>query len=342
MEEKIFDPNAAASIDSGIYGLPCTSEDAEIIIIPVEWELTTSYNKGTLGGPQMVFDGSMQVDLCNHDYPNLWQKGIWMDEFPEELRELHSKLEPLSDDIIGAIENNEIDENPELYKSKYDTIEDGFNQMFSWLKERISYWKSLGKKVGLLGGDHSIPLPYHTFLNEKNEKYGIIHIDAHNDLRIEFEGFKYSHASIFHNVMKYDNVEKLVQVSIRDYCHQEKETVKNSSDRISVFYDRDIRKKMYEGYTWKEICDNIIAELPEKVYLSIDIDGLDPKLCPNTGTPVPGGMEYEEMMYLFNRLKESNKEIIGFDLCEVSGNDEWDGNVGARVLYQLCGLISDL
>ena len=140
--------------------------------------------------------------------------------------------------------------------------------------------------------------------------------------------------------MKYDNIERLVQVAIRDYCHQEKEIIRNSEGRISVFYDRDNRKKLYEGCTWKDICSDIISQLPDKVYISIDIDGLDPKLCPNTGTPVPGGMEYEELMYLLNKVKESGKEIIGFDLCEVSpGDDEWDGNVGARVLYHLCGII---
>ena len=131
-----------------------------------------------------------------------------------------------------------------------------------------------------------------------------------------------------------------MQVAIRDYCHQEKQLVQDSKGRVKVFYDRDNRRRMYEGANWKQICDEIIKELPEKVYISVDIDGLDPKLCPNTGTPVPGGMEYEELMYLLNRIKESRKEIIGFDLCEVSPgeDDEWDGNVGARVLYHLCGI----
>ena len=84
MEEKFFDPNAAAALGSGIYGLPCSADEAEIIIIPVEWELTTSYNRGTVNGPQAVFDGSMQVDLHHHDYPDVWKRGIWMDEFPQE------------------------------------------------------------------------------------------------------------------------------------------------------------------------------------------------------------------------------------------------------------------
>ena len=98
---------------------------------------------------------------------------------------------------------------------------------------------------------------------------------------------------------------------------------------------------MFEGAKWKDIVDEMIAALPNKVYLSIDIDALDPKLCPNTDTPVPGGLEYEELMYLLNRIREAVKDIIGFDLCEVSPSSDggdWDGNVGARVLFHLCGV----
>ena len=139
-------------------------------------------------------------------------------------------------------------------------------------------------------------------------------------------------------------MKKLVQVGIRDYCHQEKALAESQPERIKVFFDRDCRRRMYEGETWKNMVDEMIAALPEKVYLSIDIDALDPKLCPNTGTPVPGGLEYEELMYLLNRIREAGKTIIGFDLCEVSPSPDggdWDGNVGARVLFHLCGVAAE-
>lgn len=341
MENKTFNPSAAATEDSGIFGLPCSSEEAKIIIIPVEWELTTSYCRGTAEGPQAIMEASMQVDLCHHDYPNLWQEGIWMDEFPKELRAQHDQLIEVSDEIIEAIEKGEIDENPEKYEPMYQAIKEATERKDQWLKERIRFWKKQGKIVGLLGGEHSIPLPYHQYFNEEGVEYGILHTDAHLDLREAFEGFEYSHASIFYNALKLDTVKKLVQVSIRDYCHEEKALVESQKDRIKVFFDRDIRRRIYEGGRWKDIVDEIITALPQKVYLSIDIDALDPKLCPNTGTPVPGGMEYEELCYLLNRIKESGKEIIGFDLCEVApGENDWDGNVGARVLFHLCGVIS--
>ena len=73
------------------------------------------------------------------------------------------------------------------------------------------------------------------------------------------------------------------------------------------------------------------------IYISFDIDGLDPKLCPHTGTPVPGGFELDQLSYLFKEIVKAEKKIIGFDLCEVApGDDEWDANVGARVLWELC------
>ena len=333
-----FNPSAAAQKDAGIYGLPFSEEDAQIVIIPVNWELTVSYGAGTFGGPEAVKEASLQMDLYHHDYPELWKKGIWMDEFPRHFKVLHAGLRKDARIIIEAIEKGILDENKAKYKEIYERIKKANEDLRFWLSNRIAFWREQGKVVGLLGGDHSIPLGYHLYLSDK-EKYGILQIDAHLDLRNAYEGFQYSHASIFHNALKFDAVKKLVQVGIRDYCEEEVERAKAEPERIQVFFDRDLRKALFEGRSWMEICDGIISQLPQKVYVSVDIDGLDPTLCPNTGTPVPGGLQFEELMYLLNRLAASGREIVGFDLCEVApGDDEWDGNVGARVLYQLIGL----
>ncbi|HQO50103.1 MAG TPA: agmatinase family protein, partial [Bacteroidales bacterium] len=327
-----------ATVDAGIYGLPHNEDTAKIVIIPVNWELTVSYGTGTFNGPEAVMNASMQMDLYHHDFPDLWKQGIWMDEFPRHFKVLHAGLRKDARIIIDAIEKGVIDENRPKYKEIYDRIRKANEDLRFWLTNRIAHWKALGKIVGVLGGDHSVPLGYHLYLSDK-ETYGILQLDAHLDLRNAYEGFKYSHASIFYNALQFDAITKLVQVGIRDYCEEEADFVRSSNGRIKVFYDRDIRKRMFEGSSWRELTDEMIAELPDKVYVSIDIDGLDPKLCPNTGTPVPGGLQFEELIYMLNRLKASGKEIIGFDLCEVApGEDEWDGNVGARVLYQLIGL----
>ncbi|MDX5346515.1 MAG: arginase family protein, partial [Hymenobacteraceae bacterium] len=161
--------------------------------------------------------------------------------------------------------------------------------------------------------------------------------DAHADLRDAYEGFEFSHASIMFNALKVPQVKKLVQVGIRDICQAEAELVEQSNGRIITFYDQTLKENMYEGDSWKKQCKKIIAQLPQKVYISFDIDGLDPKLCPATGTPVPGGLEFHEAVFLVKQLVKSGREIIGFDLCEVApGDSEWNGNVGARLLFKLC------
>jgi len=175
-------------------------------------------------------------------------------------------------------------------------------------------------------------------LAEKHTSFGILHIDAHADLREAYEGFEFSHASIMFNALKIPQIKQLVQVGIRDYCEAELQLIQ-SDQRITTYFDRDLKYQQFEGKAWSVICNQIINKLPEKVYLSFDIDGLDPKLCPHTGTPVPGGLEFEQALYLVEKLVNSDRKIIGFDLNEVApGNDEWDANVGARLLYRLSNM----
>ena len=99
--------------------------------------------------------------------------------------------------------------------------------------------------------------------------------------------------------------------------------------------------RQYEGDTWKHIPDDIVNQLPQKIFLTFDIDSLDPKLCPNTGTPVHGGFETEQVYYLLRKMLEGGRQFIGFDLVEVgNGETDWDANVGARVLLKLCNLLA--
>lgn len=335
-----FNPNSAAQSGAGIFGLPFSADESQIILIPVPWEVTVSYGGGTAEGPAEIFDASMQVDLYHHDFPNLWKKGIYMDEIPEALETLSAELRPEAEKIIDAIEEGiGVENDPEL-KIAYKTVNAGCEKMIQWVKERTAFWKKQGKVVGLIGGDHSTPLGYLQYLGENHTEFGVLVLDAHYDLRNAYEGFKYSHASIFYNALELvPQISKLVQVGIRDYCEEEKQYALDQGNRVETFFDRDMRKSQFTGKNWDSICREIVAALPQKVYVSVDIDGFDPKLCPNTGTPVAGGLEYEEGMHLFNVLKASGKEIIGFDLNEVApGETDWDGNVGARVLFHLCGL----
>jgi agmatinase len=125
-----------------------------------------------------------------------------------------------------------------------------------------------------------------------------------------------------------------VQVGIRDVAQSEVDLIAEN-DKITTFFDWDLKNAEFEGQTWSDQVKEIIAVLPSKVYVSFDIDALRPELCPNTGTPVPGGFSLEQMNYLLFALAASGKTIIGFDLNEV-GDDPWDANVGARALWNLC------
>lgn len=337
-----FNPNAAASVNTGLFGLPFNVEQSDIIIIPVPWEVTVSYGSGTAEGPAAIEEASAQIDLYHHDYPELWKRGIYMDKCPAEISDLGKKAKAEAQVLIEAIELGIDPKSDNSLSLILNSVNESCGKMNAWVKQRSAFWKQQGKLVGLVGGDHSVPLGYIQLQGETNPDFGVLHIDAHMDLRNAYEGFTYSHASIFYNALKtVPQISKLVQVGIRDYCLEENELCQQSPDRIAVYFDREVRKRLYKGENWDQLCHEIIGKLPEKVYVSVDIDGLDPKLCPNTGTPVPGGMEYEELIHLLNVLKKCGKEIIGFDLCEVApAEDGWDGNVGARMLYQLCGTMA--
>lgn len=336
-----FDANSVGLKSNNIFGLPFKEAEAELVLIPVPWEVTTSYRDGTSRGPENIYDASMQVDLYDPDFPGAWKKGFYMLPIDKNIKKKSDYLRQCAELIISYLIDGGVIANNEQLSDKLKEVNEGCNMLQNWVHEMTQSLLKSGKKVGLVGGDHSTPLGYIQALSEIHNEFGILQIDAHADLREAYEGFIYSHASIMYNVVnKIPQVKKLVQVGVRDYCDEELEMVQNSAGKIKTFFDKDIKEQQFEGAHWKTICDDIVNQLPQKVYISFDIDGLDPKLCPNTGTPVPGGFELEQIFYLFKTLKTSGRAIIGFDLNEVShglsSNDSIDSIVGARVLYKLC------
>ncbi|MBD0332461.1 MAG: arginase family protein, partial [Chitinophagaceae bacterium] len=220
-------------------------------------------------------------------------------------------------------------------------VNEGSNYLNNWVYQETKDLLERDKLVGLVGGDHSTALGFLKALAEKHGTFGVLQIDAHCDLRESYEGFIYSHASIMYNALKeITALTKLVQIGIRDFSQGEYEFIQRNKKRIKTFFDKDIRVRLYEGDSFKKITDEIIKQLPDKVYISFDIDGLDPKLCPNTGTPVQGGFETEQVFYIFNKIIKAGKTLIGFDLSEVSVSENcWDANVAARILFKLCNLL---
>jgi agmatinase len=336
---KGFDPNDLGDRSLNIFGLPFTPDDAEVVIMPIPWEVTVSYSAGTANGPQAIFDASFQVDLYDPYIKDVWKTGFAMEDVPKKIRKKSDKLRKKAEAYISLLEKGKSPLKNKKMQAIRELINNECAELNKWVKGKALHYLSKKKIVALLGGDHSTPLGLMQALAEKHESFGILQIDAHADLRDAYEGFEFSHASIMFNALRIPQVKKLVQVGIRDYCEAEAEIVKRSRGRVVSFYDRDIKHRQYEGESWKNICAEIVRKLPQDVYLSFDIDGLDPKLCPNTGTPVSGGFETEQVLYLVQQVVEAGKRIIAFDINEVSpGADEWDANVGARMLYRIAGL----
>ena len=333
-QEKIreFDPNGFATNDQ-LFGLPFTYGESETVVLPVPWEVTVSYSAGTADGPKAFKEASLQVDLFDPVLEGAWKRGVYMVDVNTDLHEKSNRLRLKAEQYLDKLAE-------EADAHILMEINHACAEMVQWVEDSATHLLEEGKRVALLGGDHSTPLGYIRALGKQHSSFGILQIDAHADLRDAYEGFTFSHASIMFNALKEGCVEKLVQVGIRDYCESEYRMIQEDP-RIETFFDRDLKQAAYRGTGWAQQCQNIIEQLPEKVYLSFDIDGLDPKLCPNTGTPVAGGFEVEEVLFLLEKLVESGRTIIGLDLNEVApGEDEWDANVGARLLYRLCNLMA--
>jgi agmatinase len=331
-----FDPNALGLDNGNLYGLPSTFKDAEVIVFPVSWDVTVSYGDGTSQAPDLIREESLQVDLFDLEYGNFWEKGIFYLKSSPVILEKCTKFRQYAVEAIKLQEKGRTIADSFTLKSNTEQINQACEEMVDWVYKECNKILSEEKKLVLLGGDHSTPLGYLKALGERFKDIGILQIDAHCDLREAYEGFTYSHASIMHNALKLEGIKSLTQVGIRDFCEEEKDFAKKSKKKVNIFFDRDMNYQMIEGKTWKTICDEIVKTLPKNIYISFDIDGLQQKYCPNTGTPVAGGLEVDQVFYLFNQVKKAGKNIIGMDLNEV-GKDVWDANVGARVLYRMIG-----
>ncbi len=332
-----FNPSGVGLKNGNFIGLPYNENSANVILIPVPWDVSVSFGEGTAMGPKAIREASVQLDLYDPDVPDAWKLGIFMMPEDQNLLNTRDKLRPLAAEYIEFLESGgDVNKNPSM-QNLLQEVNSGCAEMNERVYQLSKKVLDSGKVAAVIGGDHSTPLGLIKAIGEKYKNFGILQIDAHLDLRDSYEGFSWSHASIFFNALKEDLVSKLVQVGIRDYCEEEIEVLEKEGNRISVFYDQQLKENRFGGKNWNVQCGEIIEKLPPDVYISFDIDGLDPKLCPNTGTPVPGGFDFHEVGFLIKKLVESGRRIIGFDVCETADH-MWDSNVGARIIYKLSNL----
>ena len=336
-----FDPNSVGNPNNNIFGLPFSEADARLVILPVPWEVTVSYGAGTSRAADHVFKSSKQVDLFDVDGYQGWKQGFYMRDIDRKILMKSDYLRKEAELYIDYISKGDAVENNKFMCKSLKEINEGSLKMNQWVYEQSKELLDKGKLVGLLGGDHSTPLGYMKALGEKHGNFGVLQIDAHCDLRKAYEHFNYSHASVMFNALaEIPALEKLVQIGTRDYCEEEWDFICNSNHRVITYLDKKIKERQYEGETWKQIVDEMVNHLPNKVYISFDVDGLDRKYCPNTGTPVQGGFETEEVFYLIKKVHESGRNLIGFDLVEIGvGQTDWDSNVGSRILWRLCNML---
>jgi agmatinase len=328
-----FDASAAAAPGSGLFGLQSNAAASAIVIVPVPFAATVSYGGGAENGPAAILAASRQVDLFDLQTGRPYERGICLLDADPRLRVANDSVRPLAAAIIArggaAADDRDVIERIDAAGALVnESVHDAAQALLSQ-----------GKICGVLGGDHSVPYGAIRAAAAHQPGLGILHVDAHADLRRAYEGFRWSHASIMDNVLRdIAGVQRIVQVGIRDFAEAEFAAIQASEGRVIAHFDLELRRRLGLGETWARLCDEIVAALPASVWVSFDIDGLDPALCPNTGTPVPGGLGFSEACLLLAAVVGSGRRIVGFDLVEVApGANEWDANVGARVLYKLCG-----
>ena len=327
-----FDPNAPAGQDAGLYGLPHTVDEAHVVVVPVPFEATVSYREGTARGPQAILLASHQVDLFDADVGRPYERGIAMLPVPAWFDELNQRAREAA---VAAIDAQIEGQQPDA--EDVAVVDAAGARVNAWVHEQVAAILKNNKLPVVVGGDHSVPFGAIAACaaHVGPEPLGVLHLDAHCDLRDAYEGFAWSHASIMKNVLDHLPTTKLVQIGIRDFGDAELDIVRAQPARVVTYFDVQLRRARLDG-TFRALCDRVIENLPQHVYLSFDVDGLDPALCPNTGTPVPGGLSWDQALVLLRTVGESGRRIVGFDLNEV-GNAEWDAIVGARLLYKLAG-----
>ncbi len=270
-----YDPNSVSNPDNNIFGLPTNEDNARLVIVPIPWEVTVSYGSGTARAPEAILKASFQIDLFDSEMPEAWKQGFYMRPVDKKILIKSDYLRKEAELYIDYISHGEDVAANQFMSKTFKEVNEGGTYLNNWVYEQTKALLAKDKLVGILGGDHSAPLGYMKAIGEKHGDFGILQIDAHCDLRESYEGFNYSHASIFYNALKeIPQLEKLVQVGIRDYSQSEWEFIKNSNYRIITYFDREIKQRQFEGDSWKNIAQEIVSKLPEKVYISLILMGL--------------------------------------------------------------------
>lgn len=197
------------------------------------------------------------------------------------------------------------------------------------VEETVNELLDLGIKPITIGGEHSASIGVIKALSEKHEKLTVIHLDAHRDLAFEFIGEKYSHATVMRRA--HEMGAGLVQIGIRSSSQDEEEFVKSTYD-IQTFKNRDVHKHM-------DAIEYYLTNIDGPIYISIDMDVMNPAIAPSVGNPTPGGLFVSEVENILETL--CRKNIVGFDVVETATNKlgEQTAVVAAKIIYDFLTLV---
>lgn len=254
-------------------------ESSKIIILPAPYEHTVSYGGGTKHGPQAILTASQYVELYD-------------EETGREIYREHG---------IATL-------NPLQFGKKKDAA------ALQIIFDTVDALVQQGKFVVTLGGEHTISSATIAAHAKKYPNLSVLQFDAHSDLRAEYQGNKFSHASVMARVCEFLDPKRLVQVGIRAQCKEEAEYIRDHG--VNTFYAHEIRQGKYTK-VFKEWDDVVVDRLTDQVYISFDVDGFDPSLMPATGTPEPNGLFWDEVMRCLKKVGK-NKRIVGFDVVELA------------------------
>ncbi|MFT0813575.1 agmatinase [Synechococcus sp. OH20] len=279
-------------------------ELAQAIVLPIPYEATTSYGKGTAKGPQALLQASAYVEIY------------------DEVRDCQPALHP-----DFAAETSRYWTAPPVEFEGLDAHE----LAMAAIQRRAAEWVRPGRFLLSIGGEHSITGPLIAAHLSHYPELHVLQIDAHCDLRDSYEGSRYSHASAMARVVEQVGG-RLTQVGIRSLCAEDRQAIRKH--RLHTFFAHSLHGKPAQDWI-----PEVIATLGSQVYLTVDVDGLDPAVVPATGTPEPGGLGWWETVELIRALGQQ-RQIVGADVVElaVTGERETDRRsafTAAKLAYQI-------
>ena len=341
MQSKKFDPNGAIPDNGNYFGIPLEPEEAALVLISAPWDLSLKVRNGSSFAPDAIIEASRSVDFFEPMAPNSWRKGIATVPIDYTIQDLSHRLRSDAERIVKVYDRQGATTFDNLvYERSVRRVNDGYQTLNDNIYEQSMTWLKRGKIVGLVGGDQSVAYGHIRAIAEHYGSLGVLHIDSSCNLKRCHQGMEFSHASVMYNVLRdVPQVERLVGVGVRAFSPEEWQRAESDS-RITLFTGQSLWSRHFEGTPWATVVNEIVESLPQYVYISLDINGLTLECSPHNGMVVAGGLRFPEIIYLLDKIVESGRKIVGFDLSEVVPDveDKTDAEIASRLLYNICSM----